>query len=168
MSIFRELLQIKSFREGRAELAVIAQRQSLTQAQGAEDAARTGLIEYTEFATRREATLYRELCSRIVGLRDLEDLQSTVAELRQHITILEKELEEASRQRTVQADLLSQAQDAHRVAMRIKQKFVELELVYADELAIEVERKEDLELEEVSGVGNLTNAWNSAGREAAS
>lgn len=153
MSVFRELLVIKSFRENRAELSLARQRQALLKAQSDEEAARTVLSEFEDFSTRREATLYRDLCSRIVGLRDIEEVQNIIADLRKQKEERELELATAGKRREEEAGLLTEAQVVYQAATRQKQKFVELAQSQADETAREAERKEELEMEEASSFG---------------
>jgi len=153
MSVFRELLVIKNFRESRAELSLARQRQALLKAQSEEESARSVLTEFQDFAARREAMLYRDLCSRIVGLRDIEDVQHVIADLRKQKEERELELATAGQKREQEAGLLTEAQVVYQAAMRQKQKFVELAQAQADEAALEAERKEELELEEASSFG---------------
>jgi len=160
MSVYRELLVIKSFRESRAELALFRQRQVLLQAQAEEDAARATLTEFEAFAARREASVYKDLCSRVVMLRDIEDAQIIIADLRKQKEERELEVATAGQKREQESGVLIEVQGVHKAAARMKQKFVELSLAESVEVAREAERKEDLELEESASNGRPKNGSN--------
>ncbi|HSV47686.1 MAG TPA: YscO family type III secretion system apparatus protein [Ramlibacter sp.] len=150
MSMFKELLSIKVFRESKAEIAVRKQRGVLAQAVSERDQADKTLADFRDFAVRHERGLYDDLCSRIVRLHDIEDVQLAVSGLRQSEVRHEEQLRQAEALRLKQAEQLEQDRLAHADATRMKEKFVELAQVYADEQIKELERKEDAELEEVA------------------
>ena len=82
MSMFKELLAIKRFREGQAELRVARERTSHQQAELARVAAQETLERFRVEAVERERGMYDDLCSRVVKLRDIEDVMQGVATLR--------------------------------------------------------------------------------------
>ena len=83
MSVFRELLAIKAFRESQAEAAVRVQRDALREAREAREAAEALLQRLLREGLEHEMQLYRDLCARIVRLREIEDVQLAVVGLRQ-------------------------------------------------------------------------------------
>ena len=83
MSVFRELLAIKAFRESQAEAAVRVQRDALREAREAREAAEALLQRLLREGLEQEMQLYRDLCARIVRLREIEDVQLAVVGLRQ-------------------------------------------------------------------------------------
>lgn len=150
MQIFQELLSIKTFREGKAELEVRRQRHVLLDAQTHLQAMSDQLARYRLFAVDEEKRLYTELCARVVRLRDIEDVQLSVVGLRDQ----ERRHEEAEAQarKTEQAEQqrLEEAKLRHQEAARMKQKFVEFARIHAEAQIKELERKEDAEMEEVA------------------
>lgn len=159
MTIFRELLRIKAFRESKAELAVHKQRRALVEATEGRDGAQRTLDSYRGFATARERDLYGNLCVRVVKLRDIEDVQQEVVVMRGQEQIYENSLEQAQAHREAQSDALEQRKVDHVLASRMKEKFVELAQVYADERIRELERKEDAELEEAAETRRDRSDW---------
>jgi type III secretion protein O len=159
MSIFRDLLAIKAFREGQAESAVRVQRQALADAQAARAAAEALLARLMQEGLETETALYRDLCSRIVRLREIEDVQLSVARLRQREAAQQDAVETAQRAQEAQNQKLNAARAAHQEASRQKSKFVDLARNYADAQLREVERKEDLEMEEAASVRRDREDW---------
>ena len=166
MSIFTDLLIIKRFRENKAETAVHRQRLVLAAAHREQDEALRSLEEYQTWAQRREATLYRELCSRVVSLRDIEAVQQAVAGFRVEEQARLEQRELADDRVETEAVQLHEDVAVHKQAVRMKQKFVELAEVHAAELWQENERREDLELEEVAGNGHRRVSDNAEAAEA--
>lgn len=159
MSIFRDLLAIKAFREGQAESAVRVQRQALADAQAAREAAQALLARLMQEGLEIETALYRDLCARIVRLREIEDVQLSVAGLRQREAAQQDAVDAAQRAQEAQTHKLDTARAAHKEASRQKSKFVDLARNYADAQLREVERKEDLEMEEAASVRRDREDW---------
>lgn len=159
MSIFRDLLAIKAFREGQAESAVRVQRQALADAQAAREAAQALLARLMQEGLEIETALYRDLCARIVRLREIEDVQLSVAGLRQREAAQQDAVDAAKRAQEAQTHKLDTARAAHKEASRQKSKFVDLARNYADAQLREVERKEDLEMEEAASVRRDREDW---------
>lgn len=149
MSMFGELLRIKRHRESRAEQEVARAGGELASRAAAREAAETALADYRDWAQRRERELYRDLCSRQVRLRDIEDAQFSVVELRGGERAKEAELDAAEKARQEAAAQLDRARVGHRDAVRMKEKFVELVQNFDQERLAELQRLEDLEMEEV-------------------
>lgn len=166
MSVFTELLSIKRFRESKAEGAVRRQRGVLAEATGRRDAADQALQGFREHALRHERLLYADLCSRIVKLRDIEDVQLAVVDLREQDRRHEAALQQAEQDRLRQSEQLDSDRQLHAEASRIKEKFVELAQAYADEQLKEFERKEDAELEEVAETRRDRADWDEFHEEA--
>lgn len=150
MSIFRELLSIKTFRESKAELAVRKQRGVLAEAVGRHEAAREALEKFISYALAQERSLYDDLCSRVVKLREIENVQLAVVDLRGQERRHEEVVAKADADQRAQAERLEADKKVHSDASRMKQKFVELAQVFSDEHLRELERKEDAEMEEVA------------------
>lgn len=159
MSIFRELLAIKSFREGQAESAVRLQRQALADAVAAREAAEQRLAQLLREGVEIEEGLYRELCSRIVRLREIEDVQWSVAGLRQREAAQQDTVQACERAQQAQDERLEAARVVHQEAARQKSKFVDLARNWAEGELREAERREDLEMEEAASVTRDREDW---------
>ena len=150
MGIFKELLAIKSFRETKAEIAVRKQRSVLAEATARREAAEDALEKFRGWAVTHERSLYDALCAQVVKLRDIEDVQVEVAALRHTEVQHEDQVREREAQRVKEVEQLEADRKVQQDATRMKEKFVELAQVFADEAVKELERKEDAEMEEVS------------------
>ncbi|GAB1387141.1 hypothetical protein MASR1M59_22890 [Melaminivora sp.] len=159
MSVFRELLAIKSFRENQAEGAVRQQRLALAQAQAASQAAQELLERLLREGVEIEQQLYRDLCARLVRLREIESVQQDVAGLRQREAAQQQQLEQAQAEQQRQDDKLLQARAAHQEASRQKSKFVDLAQNWEQLQQRESERREDLEMEEAASVARDREDW---------
>jgi type III secretion protein O len=159
VSVFRELLAIKSFREGQAEIVVARERAALRDAARAHEEAQALLRRLLDEGLQAEHRLYRELCERIVRLRDIEDVQLAVAGLRQREAAQEDAVTAAERAEDKALQQLDGARAAHKEASRQKSKFVDLARNHADAMMREAERKEDLEMEEAASVRRDRDDW---------
>lgn len=159
MGVFRELLSIKTFRESKAEQAVRRQRQALADAQTREQERQQALERFRQHAVEQERVLYADLCRRIVHLRDIEDVQQSVADLRVQEVRHEEGVRAAAREREQEHTLLTGCKAVLDEAARAKQKFVELAQAHADEQLQALERKEDAELEEAAETRRDRSDW---------
>lgn len=159
MSIFRELLAIKDFRQGQAESAMRLQRQALAEAVAVREAAEQQLARLLREGAEVERGLYRGLCSRIVRLREIEDVQLSVAGLRQREAAQQDAVQACERLQQQQGEKLEDARAAHQEAARQKSKFVDLARNWDDGQLREAERREDLEMEEAASVMRDREDW---------
>ncbi len=148
--MYEQILEIKQFREIRAELAVSRQRSVLSRAQALEHSRRQALEDFRDEARRKEKALYDDLFSRVVRLSNLQDVHLAVDAMRAEERNHQADVERAQADCHQQAELLRQARAAHAQALQIKERFVELVRIAAEEAAIEEDLKESLELEEVA------------------
>ena len=165
MSIFRDLLTIKSLRESKAERVVRKQREVLAQAAALRESAHEKLESFVVYARREEDTMYEDLCSRLVVLRDIESVQNTVAHLRQQEQNHQEFLRQAEVKQDKESVQLADDKVKHKEAARVKEKFVEWAHVHAQELLRESERKEDAEMEEVAETRRDRVEWDDATEE---
>ncbi|SAI25402.1 type III secretion protein [Bordetella ansorpii] len=161
MSVFDELLAIKRFREGQAELAVARQRQLHAQAEDAQVQAEDQLLKYQDWARQRERDMYGDLCSRTVRVREIEDVLAGVADLRQGEQRQHEQVAAARKHAEREADALAARRVDHRTASRMTEKFVELARMHLEAHLKELERKEDLEMEEAASVARDREDWES-------
>jgi len=159
MNVFHELLAIKRFREGQAEIAVARQRGALAEAEQHRVQAAEQLDGYRQWSLQRERDMYRDLCSRLVRVRDIEDVMQGVSDLRQGERDREARVEAAAEQERAEAQRLAERREAHREASRMVSKFIELASLHAADQLRELERKEDLEMEEAASVARDHDEW---------
>jgi type III secretion protein O len=152
MSIFNELLRISGFRESKAEVELSRTRAAVASAHADEDEAGRRLAEFAAFSERREREMYAALCLRLVKLRELEEVQVNVLELRSGERQREARLEEARKALAQATEALEGAREVHRLAVRLTEKFMALARDYDEERVREVQRGEDLEMEEMHRV----------------
>ncbi len=150
MGVLNELLSIKTFREGKAEVAVRKQRQVLAEATEHRDRAQVQLQDFELFAQRREQELFQDLCSKVVVVREILEVNGQVGEMKAQTLHYRQALDTAETQRLDESRALDERKQAHMQATRIKEKFIELARLHAAEELAALERKEDAELEEVA------------------
>ncbi|MHA3904744.1 type III secretion protein [Castellaniella sp. WN] len=159
MKVFDELLTIKRFREERAELAVMKQRRALADAERCRVRALESLDEYRNWSLSRERGLYGDLCARLVHVRDIEDVMRSVASLRQGERDHEARVDEAAERERLEAETLDQRRETHREASRQVEKFMRVVGRYEAEQSLELERRDDLEMEEIAAVARDRDDW---------
>lgn len=159
MSMFDDLLAIKRFREGQVEIAVAQQRQVLVAAERELEAANRRLLDYRGWSERRERDMYDDLCSRIVRVREIEDVMQGVADLRTGERQHESQVQSADDQVKTEEVALTERRESHRLATRMTEKFIELARLHLAAYMLEQERKEDLEMEEAASVRRDREDW---------
>lgn len=157
--MMQELLAIKRFREGQAEMGVRQQRTKLQEREAALLQIQEELARMLEAALRSEKALYADLCTRLVKLRDLEDASQFVAALKQQ-EFIQRDAVHAAENVLAQAEqALVAARSAHQDAIQQTSKFLELAERFDVLAAQEAERKEDLEMEEVASITRDKEEW---------
>lgn len=152
MSMYSELLRIKSFRESQAELQMQRQYEVTRLAREKHESEQKRLTDLLREGMETEDRLFSELCRHIVQVRDIEDVRHTVASLRQQED-RQKDAVQAAGEAESQADqALVGAKAVHREAHRQKTKFEDLTRDFDLAAARDVERREDMELEETASV----------------
>lgn len=159
MSVFDELLAIKRFREGQAEIAVSRQRLRHAEADAARLASEQALADFRDESERRERAMYRDLCSRVVREREIEDVLQGVAGLREGERQREQALEQAAQRLGDEARALAERRDQHQQAVRLTGKFVELASLHLAEHLKALEHKEDMEMEEAASLSRDREDW---------
>jgi type III secretion protein O len=165
--MLQDLLAIKRFREGQAETAMRQQRQAFLQAQEDRIAAEDLLARLLAEGVLAEQQLYQDLCARIVRLKDIQEVQQTVAALRQREQNQQEALEAAQRQQQAAQEQLDQARQNHKDAARQTSKFIDLASSFAALDALDSERREDLEMEEAASVVREREDWHATDDETA-
>lgn len=159
MSIFRDLLKIKSFREGQAEVSMRAQQTAFQRAAEAQASARQLLIRLVEEHRRQEQCLYQDLCARIVKMRDIDNLHQALAEFRHQEQRQQEAVNQALMAQNIAAEKLDAARALHREASKQKSKFMDLAINHAQELQRAADYREDMELEETASISRDRDDW---------
>ena len=148
MDVLKDLLRIKIFREEKAERAVAKARLALIEADESLNQARQALKDFKSESIRREKAMYAELCTRLVVLREIEDVRVDVDLMKEKAERLKEQGEAAELAREEAAEKVEQARVVHRDAVRMREKFDELLKTVIEERDLEVSRQEELEMEE--------------------
>jgi type III secretion protein O len=150
MNVLTDLLRIKVFREEKAELALARARQFLVQADMTLDTTRRTLQEYLRDCERKERDMYADLCTRLVFLKEINEVTLDIELMKEQTARHEQDVEEAKEARNTAAEQLEQAKQDHRDAVRMREKFTEMLRIVQEERHIDAMRLEDLELEEAA------------------
>ncbi|MBB1625138.1 YscO family type III secretion system apparatus protein [Achromobacter sp. UMC71] len=159
MNVFDELLAIKRFREGQAEIAVSRQRLRQAEADAARQASEQALADFRDAAERRERDMYRDLCSRVVRVREIENVLQGVAGLREGERQCEAAVERAAQRLQEESQALADSRARHQQAVRLTGKFVELASIHLAEHLKAAEHKEDMEMEEAATLSRDREDW---------
>lgn len=172
MEVLKDLLRIKVFREEKAELAVARARQYFREMEKALEDARRVLESHQRECDKKEKAMYAELCTRLVLVREIDEVSLDVKLMKEASLALEKKIEIAKETRDQAADAVEAARHVHRDAVRMREKFTELVKTVDAERVLEVMRLEDLELEEAASSRHASlqskkEEWSSEKMEAA-
>lgn len=151
MKEFKQLVTVKKMREEQAERTVHTQRRALEQAEHERDGAQQRLEDYQAYAVQQERRIYDELCTRVVKLRDIEDVHGQVQALRFREADYCEELQTAQQQRDREEQKLVDDKATHKVAQRARDKFVEMNDLFTRQARDEADRSEEAEIEEIAG-----------------
>jgi len=151
MKEFNQLVKVKEMREEKAGRTVQAQRRVLESAVTERDGAQVRLSDFRSYAHERERRIYQALCERVVQLRDIEDVHGQVQVLRSREADHREELDAAEARRAQAQQQLEDDKAAHRAALRVRDKFVDLGEIFASRAREDAERAEEGEIEEAAG-----------------
>jgi len=148
LAVIEELGRVKQYRETEALGEVRRHRQLAEQATRLAEQRRAEAERFRAWRSLEEDRLYRDACTRLLGVTDLEDLKADIFGLRQRQRALEEQAEAADAERIKTVAALDQAQAAHAAARRQVEKYQELARIFRDEAKREAAYREDLEMEE--------------------
>jgi len=159
MKIINMLLDIKKFREAQAQTALAKQRARHARARKARDVAEDSLNAHRDQATQQENAWFGELMGQQVRVHIIESVRAEVGLL----TATTHRLTDGLQQAETTLDQERQGVDFARQgvirAEQVKEKFVRLVQIYADEAFLQAERAEDLEMEEVASLRRERSEW---------
>lgn len=146
-----QLLEIKTFREKKAQTLLVKERLRLAQAQSSESQAEEALNRFVEQAERQELHWYRELCARVVRVGEITRVHEQVAALRVSEREHAERLEAARQAHREAVSAFDSSYQGYRTACTTREKFEELLRQEIQRESAEFERREEAELEELYG-----------------
>jgi type III secretion protein O len=159
MTMLNELLELKRYREDKAELAVARCRLALAEVTKRKEGAQEALVSYQRWSETHERDMYGAVYGRVVRPRDLENLRQDVVMLRVKERALNDDLTNVEAERAKADTGVRESRVAHERATRTREKFVQLVDVESEETRIEAERKEDVELEDLHSIARDREDW---------
>ena len=148
--MWKQLDELKSVRERNAWSAVRATRAREEVARSDAEAAIERLAAHHRTTEAAERALYAGLMSRLVRLRDFDDVHLSIAAMRQREQALDESRARAAQDLSAAERATAEAHARHLVARRAREKFVELISMHEQEAAQEALRREDAEIEEAA------------------
>ncbi len=146
--VIQQIVDVKERREDRAQEEVRRRRLALEDAARRVEQRRQELQDYKTWRVRREIELWDEIETRVVKLRDIEDLKTDIGLLRGREQVLAEKVAEADKARNDANTALTQAIGVLDAAARARQKFEDLADWLEAEHRAYLERVEEIELEE--------------------
>jgi SMC interacting uncharacterized protein involved in chromosome segregation len=110
------------------------------------------LKEFTEESIRREKSMYDDLCTRLVFLKEIENVRTDIDLMKEKSAELKKQFEAAELHRKECADHEVEAHVLHIESVRMREKFNELRKTVAEEKEMALAQFEELEMEEAASV----------------
>ena len=148
--MFDELLRIKEFRESGASRALARARAVVAEKEQAVRDAKAALADHREFRVAEEARLFGEIRGETVKLEKLENMNQSIALMRDHDLELEESVGQAEKAVESAKEQLQMAADAYRDARKALQKFEEFFEIQKDAEQKAAEKKEEAAVEEVA------------------
>jgi type III secretion protein O len=166
MEIIDGLLRIKRIREDSREAEMRLARQQLERAAEALREATEAQQRRDRERTEREQSMYRDVCSRVVVVRELDDLRHEVDAMKEAGKVDAKAVVDAQAKRQERRQSFDEATGAWRLAMQATQKFEDLSAEEREARARHMEWLADLEMEEHSGRSAVSRAMEEETEEA--
>lgn len=149
--LLQDLVRVRQHREEQASEAVARARRQLNEALAALTKTQTDLADYTVWRVQEERRKLDGLMRRVLKLGELSDVRQEISLLRERefefvdaVTQAEAAVEKAEVQ-------LKECRQKHAQTVRELEKLHEHRTLWQREQDLELERAEDLELEEFSG-----------------
>ena len=146
--VLENLLRVRQHRKDAAGSQVRAKSYALENADRLVQQTRQQLDEYVVWRVKTEDTLYEEVKSQQISLKELDDLKIKVLLLREKQTFLEKELFEARSAREAAEKKLDEARKAYQEKQREMMKIEEHKKIWLTETRKQQELSREKEMEE--------------------
>lgn len=150
MDVLSDLLKIKIFREEKAEHSVAKAARLLREAEQEVQDSKQELKKYQIECNRKENEMFKELCTRLVFLKEIDNVRIDIQLMKEKEDLLKERLEAAEASRLEAHNQLLEARVIHQAAVRMREKYSEMIRLVQEEKSIEILRFEDLELEEAT------------------
>lgn len=150
MSLLKQVLSVRSYREARAqsavrEQAVVVERATATRHQAEED-----LVAFRTMAQAREVKWISELCGKTVRLREISELNSAISDLRMQALRRSQALDQAEKARLRALESLEECKVRHTTVWRLEQRFVEFVKTDTEQRVQALEHREEAELSDAA------------------
>ena len=159
MTMLNELLNLKRYRQDKAEMVLVKCRLALAEVSKRKDDAQEALESYQQWSEDHERGMYGAVYGRVVRPRDLENLRLDVVMLRVKERVLNEALTKVETERTQADTAVRDSRVAHERASRTREKFVQLVEAQSEEIRIEAERQEDVEQEDLHSIRRDREDW---------
>jgi type III secretion protein O len=148
IEVLTDLLRIKVFREQQAERELMKARLVLKEADEALKNEKLSLKNFVEESIEREKSMYSDLCSRLVFLKEIESVRLDVDLMKEQSEKLKKRVEAAETARLEAAEREEASRQAYMLAIRTREKFDELKKTLIEEHEQQITKIEELDMEE--------------------
>jgi type III secretion protein O len=149
--VIEGLLRIKRIREDSRESHMRRTKQQLEQAADALRRARESQQQRDNERTERERAMYQEVCTRVVVVRELDDLKFEVDSMKEAAKADAQAVVDAQSQRQKRREAFDEATRAWQAAAQATRKFEDLATEDRAERARHADWLAELELEEHAG-----------------
>jgi hypothetical protein len=148
--LLQDLVRVRQHREEQASEAVARARRLLKDAQARLTQAQKDLADYTVWRVQEERRRLDALMRRVLKLGELSDARQDIALLREREFEFVDQVTQAEAAVTKAETHLDECRQRHAQAVRDLEKLLEHRTLWQRERAQEMERAEDIELEEFS------------------
>jgi type III secretion protein O len=152
MEVINDLLRIKIFREQQAERTLQKARVALAEASETLKQAKIALAKFSEESLRREKSMYDDLCTRLVFLKEIENVRIDIELMKEKSAELKTKVDSADLERKDCAERELEAHQLYIEAVRMREKFDELKKTVGEEKEAAIAQFEESEMEEAASV----------------
>jgi len=157
MEVLPDLFRIKKFREDKAELHLVKVRKLLTMAIEERDQAQKTLDDYEIYRKKQEAELFKNLYSRLVKIKDINEVSEDIKIMQDEVEKLSDVLSQMQEKLAKAKEAVEEAKVLHQEAIRMREKYSEALKIMAEEELITMQLSEELGMEESFVLPNNQN-----------
>jgi type III secretion protein O len=155
MEVLPDLFRIKKFREDKAELNVVKEKKLLNIAIEERDQAHKNLLDYEDFKKKQEDEIYKNLYSRLVKIKDINEVSEDVKIMQNEVERLTGVLSGMKDKCIAAKAAVEQAKKLHQEAIRMREKYAEILKINEEEEFIAMQLREELAIEETIVIPNI-------------
>ncbi len=159
MEVLPDLFRIKKFREDKAELHLLKVRKLLTMAIEERDQAQKTLDDYEIYRKNQEAELFKNLYSRLVKIKDINEVSEDIKIMQDEVEKLSDVLSQMQEKLAKAKETVEEAKVLHQEAIRMREKYSEALKIMAEEELIAMQLSEELGMEESFVLPNNQNDY---------